>query len=245
MPLKACNARLIIDGFDVSGQSNSMSITLDVPPLDYDVFQTCTTLREAGTPTSMLEHSGYMYDVTAGYLEYELQSRLGSETPMWVAAVPDDTLTVAPAYVFDSTYATNFKVDTPVKELVTLSGKWPTGTNPTARGYIVFDGQIDATGTTTAVDFGAAGTTGGTVYLFVRAVDGTATSADVVVESAPTADGTYATEATVTFSATAPKAATAAMSGAISRYLRVNCTDLGGATSFDVTVIACVNDVTQ
>lgn len=113
------------------------------------------------------------------------------------------------------------------------------------RGFIVFDGVISATGAKTAVDFGAAGSGGGKVFCFVRAVDGTATSAAIVVESATTAGGTYATEATLTVSATAPKTVTATMSGAISRYLRVNCTDLGGATSLTVTVIACVNDVTQ
>lgn len=245
MPHKACNARLIIDGYDVSSQSSGMTINLDVPAFEYDVFQTCTTQVEPGTPASTLEHNGYFYGVTAGNLEYELQSRLGSATPMFVAGIPDDTLPVVPAYVIDSTFAASMKIDTPVKELIAIAGKWPTGLEPTARGYMVYDGTISATGAKTQVDFGAGGIAGGRAFLFVRAIVGTATSADIAVQSATTGGGSYATEGTFTFNTAAADAFAVDLTGTVDRYIRINCTDLGGATSFDVTVIVCVNDVTQ
>jgi hypothetical protein len=60
--------------------------------------------------------------------------------------------------------------------------------------------RISATGTTTAIDLGAAGSAGGYAYLHVTTEGGTGTSADIDIESATTSGGTYSSEGTFTFS---------------------------------------------
>jgi hypothetical protein len=81
------------------------------------------------------------------------------------------------------------------------------------------------------------------VYVWVQSITGTATNASIKVQSATTEGGTYADEATVTFSAVGD--ASAAMTGAISQWLRVNVASMGGATSITLAVVACVDGVTQ
>jgi hypothetical protein len=93
-----------------------------------------------------------------------------------------------------------------------------------------------------AIDIGAAGSAGGFAYLFVTTETGSGTNGTIDIESSATEAGTYASEGTFTFSAVGVTAVT--MTGTVNRWLRLNCTALGGATSWTVSCIACVSGVT-
>lgn len=242
---KACNARFFLDGYDMSGQSSGASIAFDTGVLEYDQMQNCGVLKIPTASETVFDHNGYYNDKTAGYLEREVYTRLGAASDNFIGYIPDDTLVPAPAYVVDNCFASQLNVDAPVKELLTVKGQWPTGDLPTARGYIVYDGTISGVGTKTAVDFGAAGSAGGRAYLFVWAISGTAVSADIVVESATTSGGSYSAEGTFTFGTATPSAFAVDLSGVVDQFIRINTTDMGGATSFGVTVIVALNGVTQ
>lgn len=245
MPHKACNARFLLDGYDMSGQSSGCAIALDTSVLEYDEMQNCAGLKLPTAVVTVFDHNGYYTDKTAGYLEKEVYDRLGATADNYIGYIPDDTLTVAPAYVIDNTFAAQLKVEAPVKGLLTVTGQWPTGDYPTARGYVVYDGAISATGVKTQVDFGAAGSAGGRAFLFVRAITGTATNADIAVESCATSGGSYDAEGTFTFSTATPNAYAIDLSGTVNQFIHINTTDLGGATSFDVTVIVALAGVTK
>lgn len=245
MPSKACNARLLLDGYDMSGVSSGVALALDVAVLEYSTIQNCTTLKIPSAPAAVLDHTGYYVDKTAGNLEKELYDRLGASADNYIGYIPDDTLALAPAYVLDNTFASVLKIDTPVKELITLTGQWPTGDYPTARGYVVYDGSIAGTGVKTAINFVNPGAAGGRAYLFVRAIVGTATSADINIESCATAGGSYDVEGTFTFTTTVPNAYAIDLTGTVNKYIQINTTDMGGATSFAVTVIVALAGVTQ
>jgi hypothetical protein len=245
MASKACNAKFLLDGYDMSGQSSGASIALDATSIDYDQMDTCVALKIPTAPATVFDHNGYYTDKTAGYLEKETYDRLGATADNYIGYIPDSSLTVAPAYVIDNTFASVLKMEAPVKGLLTVTGQWPTGDNATARGYVVYTGTISATGVKTYVDFGAAGAAGGRAFLFVRAITGTATNATVVVESCATSGGTYDVEGTFTFSTAVPNAYAIDLSGTVNRYIHINTTSKGGATSFDVTVIVAVTGVTQ
>jgi hypothetical protein len=79
--------------------------------------------------------------------------------------------------------------------------------------------------------------------LFVTTITGSATNADIDVESSATQAGVYASEGTLTFSAVGAYAID--LTGTVNRWVRINTTDLGGATSFAVIVAVAVDGVTQ
>jgi len=133
----------------------------------------------------------------------------------------------------------------PVDGALAVNGGWNGGSG-IKRGLRVWSGTFSATGaqsTPAYIDIGAAGTAGGFAYLHIQAITGAATDAVILVESdTATNFASAATEATFTFSAVG--AQEQAMAGTVNRYIRLNCTDLGGATNFTVVAIACVSGVT-
>ena len=72
--------------------------------------------------------------------------------------------------------------------------------------------------------------------------DITATSASIKLQSATTSGGSFSDEMTVTFSGVG--AFLAANVGTTNKFLKYNCTSLGGATSFVVTIYSIVTGVT-
>ena len=128
----------------------------------------------------------------------------------------------------------------PVDNLITLNGSWPGG-DGVLRGVLLHMGTIAATGAQTHIYIGAAGTAG-KAWLYVTAVTGTATNATCTVESDDEATFTAsATEGTFTFSGVG--CYPIALSTAVNRYVRLNCTSKGGSTSFAVFAIVAVAGV--
>lgn len=244
MPIKGTQARFLLDGYDFSSSSNSVIATMTHDSEDGTALQATARVNIAMLPRGTIEVAGYFAPTTAGTddgeLEKELYDRLAAANNVTAAAIYGTDQTLSVGYVLPSTSGSGLTITAPVAGLITLEGMFADQTM--YRGHQIYRGTISATGTTTALDVGAAGSAGGKAYLFIQTITGTATNATVDIESATTEGGAYASEGTFTFSAVGVQAVT--MSGTVNRWLRLNCTSKGGATSFLVLCVACVSGVT-
>ena len=240
MAIKGTYTRILVDQFDFSGVSNSVDVAINSEEFDVTAFQDEGNVFLTGVSGGTITQNGYFDGGAAGGYEAEVYSRLGSTTGSIVAVLFGTQTTGCPAYVLPGTDAREMTIASPVNGIVTLNGTWGEGSG-IRRGRRVFDGTISATGAQTAIDFGAAGSTGGAAYVFVQAITGSASNATIVVQSSSN-NSTFDNEGTATFSAVGVQ--TVALSGTVNRYIRLNCTSLGGATSFSVVGVVCVNGVT-
>lgn len=252
MPVKAKYTRLLMgsDGaggaWDFSGVSNSLETSVAIDALEDTGFQADAKTFVAGDPAGDIKQAGYFHDTDPGSLEEELANAIDDEALLYVAAIYG-THAAAPAapvaYVAPQTNAANMTLGTKVGALITLSGSWGGGTG-LLRGVQIYRGTLSATGAQSYIDLGAAGSNGGTAYLFVTLVTGTATNATCTIQSDDNTDfSSPATEGTFTFSDEGCYAI--ALTGTIDRYVRLNCTSKGGATSFAVVAIIVVTGVTM
>lgn len=244
--IKACNTRIIVGGVDLSGDTNTVGVTIAGRNLEYGVLQDCDTRRLPLPPAASIEHNGYYTGPSAGTIDATLRSYLASTTGVHVGVIFDTAATTPFAYVQDLAYNSRYNANAQTGQLLTLSGNWPTLTGSGAqmiRGYQVFGGAVTGTGTQTGIDFGAAGSAGGRCYVFVTSITGTATSATIDIESdTDVGFGTAASEGTATFSAVGCQEV--ALSGTVNRYVRANVTSLGGATGFTFYMVAGLSGVT-
>jgi hypothetical protein len=241
MTAKALDTHILIDEFEVSRQSTGLTVESSVDSEDSTTFQATAAEFTLKLPSPKLSLKGLMTGIGSSYLENELQSRIGTQTTI-VAGLLGTATAACPGYCIPSSAADNMKIDSPVAGLISIEGGF-IGSRM-YRGIRIFHNTISAVGAQTGVDLGASGSAGGNVFMFVTAISGTATNADIDIESdSDSGFGSAATEATHTFSAVG--ATQVSMSGTIGRYVRLNCTDLGGATSFDVVAICCVDGVTM
>jgi len=240
MGIKAWNTRLLVDGFDFSGDTKGVTLSFQTSQLDASTLQSSAAKKIPGPTDGTLECQGYWGGGDVGKLDDEINARLGSETPCVVSVLFDTRAVGNPAYTQRTTWAQQMKIDSPIDNLITLDSTWQ---NVTDRGYCVADATISATGGQTVIDFGAAGTLGGWAALHVTAIAGTASGATFTVQSAALVGfGTPTTHATFTLSDTGGYLVTFA--GAVGRYVRINCTGLGGADSITVHAIVGVTGVT-
>lgn len=238
--IKGTYTRILVDQFDFSGVSNSVDVAINSEEFDVTAFQDLGSVFLTGVSGGTITQNGYFDGTAAGGLEAEVYSRLGSTTGHVVAVLFGTQTTGCPAYVLPGTDGREMTITSPVNGIVTLNGTWSEGTG-IRRGRRVFGGTISATGAQTAIDFSAAGSAGGSAYLFIQAITGSVSSATITVQSSSD-NSTFADEGTFTFSAVGVQTVT--MTGAVNRYIRLNCTSLGGATNFTVVGIACVAGVT-
>lgn len=240
MAIKGTYTRILIDEFDFSGVSNSLEVAVSSESFDVTAFQDTGNVFLSGVASGTITQAGYFDGGAADGFEAEMYARLGSTTGVTVSALFGTQTTGCPAYVLPGTSGRELSISSPVNGIVTLNGTWSEGTG-IRRGRRVFGGTISATGAQTAIDFSAAGSAGGSAYLFIQAITGSASSATITVQSSSD-NSTFADEGTFTFSAVGVQTVT--MTGAVNRYIRLNCTSLGGATNFTVVGIACVAGVT-
>jgi hypothetical protein len=239
MAVKSQYTRFLIDEHDFSGDSNSLELSLSTDQIDVTAFQDSARQYIGATSGGTLTQGGY-FGTGTDAVETEVYARLGTGSATIAGLFGTDTA-ACPAYVLPETEANEFAVTAPVGGVVAMNSTWVEGSG-IKRGIRIFSGTISATGTQTAVDLASAGSAGGVMYLFVQTITGSATDATIDVESSATEGGTYASEGTATFSAVGSE--TVAMTGTVNRWLRLNCTSLGGATSFVVVAVACVSGVT-
>jgi hypothetical protein len=240
MGIRACNTRILIDEFDFSGDTQGVKLAMTVEALDANTLQTCARKAIAGNPSGSIEQNGYWAGPDAGDIEHELNDRLGTETPVVVSVLFDTRALGNPAYVMPETFASKVMIEAPFENLLTIAATWD---GITKRGLAVAHQTFAAAVAATGVDYGAQGTLGGWAALHVRAIVGSAHDATFVVESDDNSGFTSAaTEGTFTVSAVG--ATIIDLTGTIDRYIRLRCTDLGGATSIAVTAIVGVAAVT-
>ena len=246
MTVKGCRTRIIVGGVDLSGDTNTVGVTIQGRAIEYGVLQDCDQRRLPLSPAGSIEHNGYYTGPTAGKLEYELYTYLGSTTGVHVATIYDTAGTVPFAYVQDTAYNQRLAINAQVGQLITVAGMWPTLKSSGARmyrGYQVGSGAVTGTGAVTGIDVGAAGTAGGKLFLFFTSFTGTATNASLKLQSdTDPAHGTTADEGTATFSAVGCQEVT--LSATVNRYQRMNVVGLGGATAFTFYAISCISAVT-
>lgn len=241
MARKGVYTKILVDEFDLSSQAMSVDIEQTVAELESTVFQATTMQYEPGLASSGATLRGYLEGKGAGTLEYELRARLGSTgtTRLGIFTLTDDA--ACSVLMADRGWTAGMKVTTPVAGLMTVEGNWPKAQDM-KRGLRVFDGTLAATGQQTAVDFGAAGSNGGIAMLWVTAIAGTATNAAIKVQHSATQGGVYADLGTFTLSAVGSFGITFA--GAVNRWLRINCTSMGGATGITCVAAAGVSGIT-
>ncbi len=241
MPVKGSDVRIFVDEFDFSGSSSSVEINAAVGVLDYPVLNSATEVTEPGTSMASISHNGYMTGAAAGSLEPEMYDRLGTGDAD-VSVILGVSATIPIGYVVADTYADSLNVNMPVKELITITGKWA-ASDVFRRGVALPLTAVTATGAQTGYDSTATGSAGGFAVLHITSITGTATSATVTVQGAAASNfASPTTLATLTFSAVGSQQAT--WSGATGRYLRFNVTSLGGATGFSIAGVICSTGVT-
>ena len=244
--IKACYTRVIVGGVDLSGDTNTVGVTVQGRNLEYGVLQDCNTKRIQLPPQGSIEHNGYYTGPAAGTIEHTMHTYLASTSGVHVATIFDTNATTPFAYVQDVAYNSRLNIGAQVGQLITVAGNWPTLTgssNQLIRGYQAYGGTLSGTGGQTGIDFGAAGTAGGRAYVFVTNITGSATNATINIESdTDNGFGTAASEGTATFSAVGCQEV--ALSGTVNRYVRINVTSLGGATDFTVYAIVALSGQT-
>lgn len=241
MPVQAWKTRILIDQFDFSGETSGGSLALTVRPIDAPALQQPSMLYVPGAQNGKLEFGGYWNGGAAGRLDDELYRRLGSQLPCIVITMLDTSALGNPAYVLRSTWNQQINIEWPAAGLLTAQATFE---DVAARGLVVAHQSFTAVGLGPLIDFGAAGTAGAWAVLVVRAVEGSASNAAFVVRASNTTD--FATPISlISFAPVAGVGAQmAAAAGDVRRYLRLWCSDMGGATKLTVTAVVGVAGVT-
>ena len=234
---------------DMSTRTASAEVSMSIGTEEVTAFQATAKEFITTDPESSIKITGYVSSLAAdsGGWEQELYDRFAALNTAQVGLMLSDSASGdagMPCYVLPLTSADQMKITAPATGVLGIDGNFMAGDTGLKRGVCLWYGAITGTGNKTAYDIGAAGSTGGAIYVWVFSITGTATNASIKVQSATTEGGTYADEGTVTFSATG-KATSAAMTGTVNRWLRVNVASMGGATGFTIAVVATVNGVTQ
>ena len=234
---------------DMSTRTASAEVSMSIGTEEVTAFQATAKEFITTDPESSIKLTGYVSSLAAdtGGWEQELYDRFAALNTAQVGLMLSDSASGdagMPVYVLPLTSADQMKITAPATGVLGIDGNFMAGDTGLKRGICLWYGAITGTGNKTAYDIGAAGSTGGAIYVWVFSITGTATNASIKVQSSTTEGGTYADEGTVTFSATG-KATSAAMTGTVNRWLRVNVASLGGATGFSIAVVATVNGVTQ
>lgn len=240
MPHNSQYTHFYIDQFVFSGDSNGLDLAVTVDKLDATCFQDSGKVYVQSKPDAVLSQQG-LFSAGTDSLEEEIYTRLGTGTSIVAAMFGTDT-TACAAYVLPDTAANQYNVSAAVGSLIAVETEWSNGATQLQRGKRTYSGTASATGAQTSIDLGSAGSSGGTAYLFVTGVTGTATGASIKLQSSAN-DSTFDDEATFTVNGLGAQSAT--LSGTVNRYLRANVVGLGGATNITFTLIACVNGVTM
>lgn len=249
MATKSTHTRLVVgsstEAWDFSGVSNSLEVSLSADKIENTRFQDSGKTYTSGDASGSIKQNGYFDATDTGSIEQELAESIANNETLYVGGIfgTNESAPNAPiAYVARATNTDGLSISSQVGNLITLSGSWFDGLG-IKRGLQVYRGTITATGTTSYIDLGAAGSAGGYAWIWITAVTGTATNASIILQSDDnTGFSSPATEATFTFSG--KKAVEASLSGAIDRYLRLSTSSMGGATNFTVCVVAAVDGVT-
>lgn len=215
-----------VDEYDFSSAISEVDVQMETGEAERTSLASVAQEFRPLLPKIGVTQNGYFEGVLPDGFEAEMKARFGVGGAV-VTVLTDDLDADCVSYVLPDASGYEMVINTPMNGLVTLNGKWGTSGNA-RRGLRVFDGTFDAVEDGASVDFGAGVTDGGVAFLHVASITGTATDATIDVESSAD-DVTFVSEGTFTFSGV--DGLTLALSGAVSRYIRLACTSLGGATA--------------
>lgn len=243
MPIKAL-AKVLVNGYNLSGESTALTVTTAVETVEWQTIDQAYGNSLPDVPMSNIAHSGYWSNADPAGLEKQLYTALATANATVVTVLLGTQLAAPVAYSLESAFSDSVEIAAPAGNIITVDGNWLTQAGERMlRGMVVHDGNITAAGAQTGIDFGAAGSAGGTAHLHVTAVIGTAASATIQIQGSTAAGfSSPVTLGTFTFSGnstTGIKALVQSLgSGTVHRYVRANVTSMGGATSFNVTIVA-------
>ena len=242
MPVRGIYTQILVDGYDLSGQSNGLEINAQSGQIEVTPFQATAKQFIQEPVESFMTQRGYYSGGSAGDFEKTVYDRLATGSA-YITALLNTQVVACSAYVLPATQASELQIQSPATNVITINARWMAGAGM-KRGLRLFGGAITGIGSLAYIDLGAAGILGGFAYLHVTAITGTATNASIAVYSddntgfaTPTAHGTF------TFSATG--AAQMVIAGTIDRYARLNVESLGGSGGFTIQGVIAVTGVTM
>ena len=241
MAVKGYKARVFINEFDLSLMTTQFVVENAVNPIAYNVLQSNATSKIAGLSNQSFGLNGIWTNYGTGTMEKLSIDNLQTDS----AKVCYMVETVPPiGGMIDGSFPSSYNISTPIENLLTLQAKWEK-TDSLCQGYFLLNKvTLSATGNQSGVDFLSVGSAGGKAYLIISAIAGTATNAQIKIQSDDNAlFSSAADEGTFTFSAVGVFELD--LTGTVDRYLRANVVTLGGATSFVATLIIGINGVTQ
>lgn len=241
MPIRGKDSKVFINAVALYGKTTSMSLQSVVNVISYNVLKNDGILKLPGYGNYTFNINGIWSNYDSSSFENLHQSNLQTETAR-VTWLIESTPPIGGCLV--GSFPTNYQVDTPIDNLIAIQGTW-VNTSSVCNGVVLANESIySSTGAKTGADFGALTTTGGKAILIISAITGTATNAQIKLQSDDNDSYSSATdEGTFTFSAVGVYELT--LSGTVDRYIRPNVVTLGGATNFTATILVGLNGVTQ
>lgn len=224
--MKGTELGIWVDEFEFSSSTSQVDLTFEIGEAERTNLASSAQEFVPLLPKCTVAQNGYFEGVLPDGFEAEMNARFGAGLAV-VTVVTQKSDADCVCYVLPE--ATNYSMvfGAPVAGLVTLNGQWGTSAEA-VRGLRVFDGTFDDVESGATVDFGAGTTTGGLAVLHVVSITGTATDAEIRIESSAN-EIDWADEGSFIFSAVGGYSV--ALSGAVGRYVRLSCIDLGDATA--------------
>ena len=238
---KGTASAILVDEFIFNTSTSSAEAALTVAELTTTNLDSTANENIPGLTEMSITQNGYFTGVDADGTEAELNARLGT-TGAVVAYIPDKDTRGASVYVIPDAHGKEMNISAPDADIITMNGAWGASSAGRRGALLDYEKTISATGESGEINIGSAGSNGGIFYVHVHSIVGTATSASIKLQSATTSGGSFSDEMTVTFSGVGAFSATNV--GTTNKFLKYNCTSLGGATSFVVTIYSVVTGVT-
>ena len=237
--MKGTLARLLVDGFDFSTATAEVELNIEVPENDSTVLSSTAMEYQPTLAGGSIDCNGFFDGVADGIAD-ALNDRLA--TAGVAVTVVFDIAGTPIAYTIPNSYGGSMVISAPTAGLITMNGSFGAGDGVKRAAVAAYGATATSTGAIGDCDNGSAGSSGGTAWIHVTSITGTATNATIDLESDSADDYSGAvSEGTFTFSDVG--AYEISLSGVIGRYLRSNVTSLGGATAIEYTIIANVTGV--
>ena len=240
MTIRGTEARIFMDGVDLSCVTANLGV--ETTTGEYDAVVLCSTAMEyvPGMVTNgTITLSGYF----SGVEENALYSAINASNKV-VAAIFDYSNLPAPAYCLEAATNYNLTHKAPTDNLITIDGAFKSK-KPMKRGLLGFyKTTITTTGTSAAVQIpGTLISHSGKFFVFLQAIGGTRTT-PILFGIQSSANGTTGWTSEATFSFTGVGASVKDFTTPAGSYFSIATTNLGGATSYTVSVVFVVDTIT-
>lgn len=242
MSLAGNNARIFLDDLDLS--CNTSALEVAITTTEGDVTTLCSTATESIpiVTSGKITVNGFFKGVLTGE-EYKLNAALAAQNKA-VAAIFDYSSLPAVAYCIEQAGNVGMDYSFPVNGVAAMSGNF-SGKGGMKRGSLnYYKTTISATGLAAVTQVpGTLTSSSGKIFAFLHTINGTAaTPITFAVQSSVNGSGGWTNEAT--FSMSAIGSSVQSFTTPLGAYFTINTTSMGGATSFVLSLIICVDGVT-